>query len=67
MFRYISLIGFFVIFYSVTSAQSRVSIENLVFEGAGIRGIAYCGALSEMEERGLTKELKEWPAHPPEQ
>lgn len=28
-------------------------IENLVFEGAGIRGIAYCGALMELEERGM--------------
>ena len=58
MFKYFSLIGFFVIFYSVTSGQSRVSLENLVFEGAGIRGIAYCGALSEMEERGLNKGIK---------
>lgn len=27
-------------------------IDNLVFEGAGIRGIAYCGALMELEDRG---------------
>lgn len=36
------------------SAQKKdsLSIENLVFEGAGIRGIAYCGALMELDERG---------------
>lgn len=31
-----------------TSAQSP---RNIVFEGAGIRGIAYCGALQKMEEQ----------------
>ncbi|MFY7708938.1 MAG: patatin-like phospholipase family protein [Flavobacteriales bacterium] len=31
---------------------STAQIENLVFEGAGIRGIAYCGALMEMESKG---------------
>jgi NTE family protein len=32
--------------------QDSLVIENLVFEGAGIRGIAYCGALMELEDRG---------------
>lgn len=27
--------------------------QNLVFEGGGSKGIAYCGALKELEERGL--------------
>jgi NTE family protein len=32
--------------------KDSVIIENLVFEGAGIRGVAYCGALMELEDRG---------------
>lgn len=33
-------------------------VENLVFEGAGIRGIAYCGALQELDARGELKTIK---------
>lgn len=33
-------------------------IENLVFEGAGIRGIAYCGALMEMDKTGDLQGIK---------
>jgi NTE family protein len=33
-------------------------ITNLVFEGAGIRGIAYCGAISRFEEAGLMTQVK---------
>ena len=58
MFRYISLIGIFLVSNSIASSQSPVSIDNLVFEGAGIRGIAYCGALSEMEQHGLNTGIK---------
>src|SRR5690349_4763804 len=43
---------------SNASAQSNKEIKNLVFEGAGIRGIAYCGALQEMEARGLMKPVE---------
>jgi NTE family protein len=40
-------------FLSFTApAQERV-IKNLVFEGAGMRGIAYCGAIRELENKGL--------------
>src|SRR5688572_3554591 len=34
------------------------SYENLVFEGGGVRGIAYCGALSVLEEKEIIKNLK---------
>lgn len=34
-------------------AQLKTPPKNLVFEGAGIRGIAYAGAISEMEARQL--------------
>jgi NTE family protein len=32
-------------------AQPPPTIKNLVFEGAGVRGIAYCGAIQEMESK----------------
>src|SRR5688572_14345077 len=38
-------------------AQSPV-IRNLVFEGAGMRGIAYCGALYELEDRKLVQHVE---------
>ena len=39
-------------------AQKPERITNLVFEGAGIRGIAYCGAISQMESAGTMKEVQ---------
>jgi NTE family protein len=39
-------------------SYGQESAEYLVFEGAGIRGIAYCGALMELEERGLVSHIK---------
>jgi len=35
------------------TAQTKTNIKNLVFEGAGIRGIAYCGAIQEMETKNM--------------
>ena len=35
------------------NAQTQTNIKNLVFEGAGIRGIAYCGAIQEMEAQNM--------------
>lgn len=31
--------------------------RNLVFEGGGIKGIAYAGALMELEKRGILDEI----------
>jgi len=39
-------------------AQPRVTMKNLVFEGAGMRGIAYCGAIQEMESRNLMNHIE---------
>ena len=47
-FLFISILAF-----QFTNAQSPVVIKNLVFEGAGVRGIAYCGAIQEMESRNM--------------
>ena len=32
--------------------------RNLVFEGGGVKGIAYVGALEELDKRGITSEIK---------
>ena len=42
----------------IINAQSKPVIKNLVFEGAGIRGIAYCGALLEMESQNLMQQVE---------
>src|SRR5215831_14142091 len=39
-------------------AQTKPVIKNLVFEAAGIRGIAYCGALKEMESKKLMSNIE---------
>jgi NTE family protein len=53
---------FFINFYLLVSlvfsfAQSP-DYENLVFEGAGIRGIAYSGVISELEQAGIMPKIK---------
>jgi NTE family protein len=42
----------------VLAAQTKMVIKNLAFEAAGIRGIAYCGAIQEMESRDLMKPVE---------
>jgi len=39
-------------------AQERPVIKNLVFEGAGIRGIAYAGVISELESKNMLKSIE---------
>jgi NTE family protein len=34
------------------------SIENLVFEGAGIRGLVYGGAIAGLEAHGVLKNIR---------
>ena len=48
---------FYLAFFKSFIAQSQ-SYENLVFEGGGIRGIAYAGALEELQKSGQLKDLK---------
>src|SRR3954466_8455135 len=56
MFRKSSFLALLLVTSFVVIGQRP--IHNLVFEGAGIRGIAYCGALKEMESRGLISGIK---------
>ena len=37
------------------------SIKNIVFEGAGIRGIAYCGAIQALEGKGMLPAVEKVP------
>ena len=37
--------------------RAQQKLQNIVFEGAGIRGIAYCGALQALEEKGLLQQI----------
>ena len=54
--------GFFLIAFVCSqlllTAQTKSVIRNLVFEGAGIRGIAYCGAIKEMESAGMMQPVE---------
>jgi len=43
--------------YAVAPAQQR-EIRNVVFEGAGIRGLAYAGVIDELEKHGLVQRLE---------
>ncbi len=45
------------LFTSLISAQTP-EIKNLVFEGAGMRGLAYCGALTVLEDEGLMTDIE---------
>lgn len=40
------------------SCSVNAQIKNLVFEGAGIRGIAYAGAIKKLEEKGMLQGVK---------
>lgn len=54
--RYI--ISLFFIFLSFTCLSQNHSVKNLVFEGGGIRGLAYAGALIELENRNLLDSIE---------
>ena len=47
------LFVFFTLCFFRATGQEAQPIKNLVFEGAGIRGIAYSGAIAELENRHL--------------
>ena len=44
--------------HSVLWGQPKPIIKNLVFEGAGIRGIAYCGVITELESRNMLQQVE---------
>lgn len=49
----------FILFSHLTGfSQSNYHYQNLALEGAGIRGLAYSGALKVLEERGIIKNIE---------
>jgi NTE family protein len=38
--------------------QSKYPFRNLIFEGGGVKGIAYSGALAVLEQRGILRRIK---------
>ncbi len=42
----------------LTANPDSLTYKNLVFEGGGVRGIAYAGALKVLEERGLLQSVE---------
>lgn len=49
---------FLFLFSWATSFSQPRSIRNLIFEGAGIRGIAYSGAIAELQIQGLLDSVR---------
>ena len=49
------LFSFLLVLYGKAPAQVP---ENIVFEGAGIRGLAYSGVIAELEAQGVLKNVK---------
>jgi len=45
-------------FAAIQESQNSTRYENLVFEGAGIRGIAYAGVIEELEKQGLIDHIE---------
>jgi len=38
--------------------RSSYPFRNLIFEGSGVKGIAYSGALAVLEERGILRRIQ---------
>lgn len=56
MKSYLTFVGFVFILLLQSSAQQGYT--NLVFEGAGIKGLAYSGVVAELEERGIMDQIE---------
>lgn len=47
------LLFFSLVVFHFINCPGQTTVKNLVFEGAGLRGIAYCGAIQEMEAKNM--------------
>lgn len=47
-----------ILFLALCGPRSTAQYKNLVFEGGGIRGISYAGAIKALEERGKLKDIE---------
>jgi NTE family protein len=46
--------------HSTESMQMSYPFENLVFEGGGIKGLAFCGAIPILEQKGIMANVKHY-------
>jgi NTE family protein len=53
-----SLLLFPLFAFQFLVAQTSFPVKNIVFEGAGVRGIAYCGAIQEMEAQNMMNNIE---------
>ncbi|WP_018478558.1 patatin-like phospholipase family protein [Pontibacter roseus] len=53
MKRFLSAVFFLLSVFQAATAQQEPTFRNLVMEGGGVRGIAYGGALQELEQRNI--------------
>src|SRR5688500_5664598 len=56
MKKYILLFPVFA--FQFILAQPPDTVKNLVFEGAGVRGIAYCGVIQELESKQMMDNIE---------
>jgi len=53
------LLAFFFLPLSVFSSNTdSIVYKNLIFEGGGLRGLVYCGAIIELEHQGVLKNIE---------
>lgn len=60
MLRFVSVyfLFFVIVVLSCVNTLAQQHVDNLVFEGAGIRGIAYGGALNVLQQKGLLQTVQ---------
>lgn len=46
------------LFFLTTGYSQEIDIKNLIFEGAGIRGIAYAGVIQSLEQQGIITDVE---------
>ena len=46
------------LFPSFCFAQKKYDYKNLVLEGGGVRGLAYAGVFSVLEEKGILQQIE---------
>lgn len=54
MYKFLLL---FIVFPFTSIAQNKYNYSNLVMEGGGVRGLAYAGVLSVLEEKGILQQI----------
>jgi NTE family protein len=43
---------------SIIKNSSKINYEYIIFEGGGVKGLAYCGALQILEDKGILQNIK---------